>query len=364
MAERRAAAAENAVIGRHARRLWAIPGTMLGVNSRPATARHRLFLGWNYWWQTHLLDCLVDAEIRDPRADRRRRMTRLIRGIRLANGGRWINSYYDDMAWLALAIERADRCLGGADHSRPLGTLTAEILAAWSDAEGGGIPWRHGDVFKNAPANGPAAILLARTGQLDRAVATADWMDARLRDPASGLIWDGLRPGDGGTTSYERTIYTYCQGVVLGAECELARRIPAAHPDSADRVHRLVAAIGSELATDGVLTGHHGGDSGLFTGILARYLALVATALPGNTPADDEARSAAGTLLTASAEAAWAHAGVDRGLPVFGHDWTRPAGSPRGRGGPERDLSVQLSGWMLLEAASAVTAGRPGDDIG
>ncbi|HEY4992303.1 MAG TPA: hypothetical protein VII33_09505, partial [Nakamurella sp.] len=77
VAERRAAAAENAVIGRHARRLWAIPGTMLGVNSRPATARHRLFLGWNYWWQAHLLDCLVDAEIRDPRADRRRRMTRL-----------------------------------------------------------------------------------------------------------------------------------------------------------------------------------------------------------------------------------------------------------------------------------------------
>ena len=51
------------------------------------------------------------------------------------------------------------------------------MLAAWSDAEGGGIPWRRGDVFKNTPANGPAAILLARTGHLDRAAATADWID-------------------------------------------------------------------------------------------------------------------------------------------------------------------------------------------
>ena len=101
------------------------------------------------------------------------------------------------------------------------------MLDAWSDTEGGGIPWRRRDAFKNTPANGPAAILLARTGHLDRAVATADWMNQRLRDPATGLIWDGLRPGADGATQFDTTIYTYCQGVVLGAELELAQRLPA-----------------------------------------------------------------------------------------------------------------------------------------
>ena len=98
-----------------------------------------------------------------------------MRSIRLLNAGRWTNDYYDDMAWLALALERADRHLG-TDHGAGHPPADRRDPAAWSDAEGGGIPWRRGDEFKNTPANGPAAILLARTGHLDRAVSTADWL--------------------------------------------------------------------------------------------------------------------------------------------------------------------------------------------
>jgi predicted alpha-1,6-mannanase (GH76 family) len=350
----RAALAERAVLGRHARRVWAVPGTALGVNSWPASGPHRLFLGWNYWWQAHVLDCLVDAQIRDPGPDRLRIISRLIRGIRLLNGGRWTNEYYDDMAWLALALDRTDKVLG-TDHGAAIRRLTGEILAALSDAEGGGIPWRRGDVFKNAPANGPAAILLARTGHPDRAAATADWLDERLRDPESGLIWDGLRPGADGGTQFETTIYSYCQGVVLGAELELAQRVPDDPARHGDRIQHLVGAIDRHLSADGVLSGHEGGDSGLFTGILARYLALVALALPGETPAAVCAREAARRLLLGSADAAWVNAAYVKGLPIFGPDWTRPATVPtRHASGPERDLSVQLSGWMLMEAAHAV----------
>jgi predicted alpha-1,6-mannanase (GH76 family) len=323
----------------------------LGVNSRPASTAHRLFLGWNYWWQAHLLDCLVDAEIRDPRPDRRRLIRRLIRGIRMLNGGRWTNAYYDDMAWLALALQRADKQLG-TDHAGAIERLADELLAAWSDREGGGIPWRRGDVFKNTPANGPAAILLARTGHLERATATADWIEAHLRDPVTALIWDGLRPGPDGRTQYETTSYGYCQGVVLGADVELARRVPASTAEATRRVSRLVAAVAANLAADGVLTGHRGGDSGLFSGILARYLALVAVELPGDDAAAAATRSTAAELIARSADAAWANAAFDDGLPIFGPDWSRPAVRP-GRTSPvaERDLSVQLSGWMLLEAA-------------
>ena len=54
------------------------------------------------------------------------------------------------------------------------------------------------------------------------------------------------------------------------------------------------------------------------------------------------------------------------GLPIFGPDWSRPATVPtsRGRTDPERDLSVQLSGWMLMEAAHAVQTGSAATVIG
>ncbi len=338
----------------HVRRLWGLPGVALGVNRRPAGAAHRLFLAWNYWWQAHLLDCLVDAELRAPDAARRALFERATRGLRARNLGRWTNAYYDDMAWLALAFERAGRLLG---IGRPavVDLVVDRILHAWSDELGGGIPWRRGDQFKNAPANGPAAILLARTGFLDRAVATADWIDTRLRDSATELIRDGARPDGSGRPDgirVESRIYTYNQGVVLGAEVELARRSVSAAAHRA-RVCRLVDAVDSRLSSDGVLAGHAGGDSGLFTGILARYLALVAVLLPGSGPADGRARERAADLVRTSAEAAWANAAVHGDAVRFGPDWSRAVG-PAERGRPENDLSVQLSGWMLMEAAASL----------
>ena len=39
-------------------------------------------------------------------------IARQIRGHRLRNNGSWTNDYYDDMAWLALALERAGRLVG------------------------------------------------------------------------------------------------------------------------------------------------------------------------------------------------------------------------------------------------------------
>jgi predicted alpha-1,6-mannanase (GH76 family) len=114
-----------------------------------------------------------------------------------------------------------------------------------------------------------------------------------------------------------------------------------------------------------VLAGHRGGDSGLFTGILARYLALVATGLPGDDATAGATRRTARRLVLGSARACWDNALLDRELPVFGPDWARPAAAPTGgAGSPERDLSVQLSGWMLMEAAQVVCSDSAGTTIG
>ena len=116
-------------------------------------------------------------------------------------------------------------------------------------------------------------------------------------------------------------------------------------------------------------TGHADGDGGLFKGILARYLAEVATRLPGDSEANRTTKKIAARLVMASAESLWSHRLEVDGLPVFSSDWVKDAKLPHnyGIGGTslgdfvnlvridERDLSVQLSGWILLEAAVTVS---------
>ncbi len=315
---------------------------------------------WHYWWQAHLLDCLIDAQLRDPKPERLKQITAQLRGHRLKNALRWTNDYYDDMAWLALAIERADRLLG-IKRQRALRTFTKQFTNAWMPEYGGGIPWRKQDRFFNAPANGPAGIFLARHHELRQAQMMADWIDETLIDPETHLVFDGIKEG-----SMVRAQYTYCQGVVLGLETELAVR--TSDDRHRPRVRRLVAAVAQHMAPGGVLRGSGGGDGGLFHGITCRYLALVATALPGDTPEDQAARDTARNIVLTSGQSAWDYRQTVDGLPLFGHDWNRAAEMPTASGKsaqfaegavnasaiPERDLSVQLSGWMLMEAAATL----------
>ena len=110
----------------------------------------------------------------------------------------WTNRYYDDIAWLGLAVQRAG-ALARRSGPSALGAITEQLHEGWTEHGGGGIWWRRHDDFKNAPANGPAAILLARDGQVAFAAAIADWMDETLVDPDSGLVRDGVRLASDGT---------------------------------------------------------------------------------------------------------------------------------------------------------------------
>ncbi len=366
----RAASAEAAIARRHLRKVWGLPGTQLGIVAWPATGTQRRFGTWHYWWQAHLLDNLVDAQLRDPKPERLTSIARQIRGQRVRNIGKWTNNYYDDMAWLALSLERAGR-LTGVARPKALHQLAEQFLNSWVPEDGGGIPWRKEDQFFNAPANGPAAIFLARyQDRHRRAQQMADWIDETLIDPETHLVFDGIKAG-----SLVRAQYTYCQGVVLGAETELAVRTE--DPRHAERVHRLVAAVAEHMAPDGIIRGAGGGDGGLFNGILARYLALVATDLPGSSEADESARKTAATLVLTSAGAAWDNRQTAEDLPLFAAFWDRPAQVPTADSNDsqfahlvdgavnsseiaERDLSVQLAGWMLMEAAHTVAGEESG----
>ncbi|MFI5716159.1 glycoside hydrolase family 76 protein [Nocardia sp. NPDC051750] len=351
---KRAALAEQAVVARHVRALWGLPGMRLGTLVWPASLPERSFAQWHYWWQAHLLDCAVDAAYRARTPERIDRVADLARGIRTRNLTGWTNRYYDDMAWLVLALERADRLLG-VRFGDAVGDLRTALFEGWNP-DVGAVPWRIGDEYYNTPAIGPTGIAMARLGELSRAGELADFLHSRLRDNDSGLILDGVHEPGG---QVDRTVHTYCQGVAIGLETELAVRTGASGHHR--RAAELVAAAEAGVTDAGVIAAAAGDDSGLFMGILARYLAVAALALGDITAAH---------IVHASARAAWENRAEVDGLPLFGADWTRAVTVPQHPGtfpqltessaatpaNLSRDLSVQLSGWMVLEADYRLTA--------
>jgi predicted alpha-1,6-mannanase (GH76 family) len=99
--------AEGVIRRRFVRRLaGVVPGTRIGRVRWPPPLPARPW-PWHYWWQAHLLDCLVDAQRRAPHPVRARQIAALARTVRLRNLGSWTNDYDDDIAWFGLAVHRA-----------------------------------------------------------------------------------------------------------------------------------------------------------------------------------------------------------------------------------------------------------------
>ncbi|MFG6443836.1 glycoside hydrolase family 76 protein [Microbacterium sp. P07] len=352
----RAAAAERAVIERY---VGGIPGVSWARSAWPAVPLFGRAEGrarWHYWWSAHLVEAAVDAARHRPTGARRRRARAFARGIRVRNGGTLSRTFYDDLAWLGLAYERGAEVVG---QRRATERIAARLEAA-IDPDVGAVPWQVGSRFFNAPANGPAAILFARTGRREAGRRLSDWMDAELRDPVNGLIVDGV---DLDETHPRRAteLYTYCQGVALGAAVDLARSADGAR--FAARAATLIAAITAWTGPALVLPGAGGGDRGLFAAIACRYLAEAARVFDERADAAgpdagdaDRAAASARSLVLANAEAVWNGRATVDGLPLFAADW-RARADPA-PAAPERDLSVQLGGWLALESAVAVTA-RP-----
>lgn len=382
--DHRADLAYQAVYERHASRLWGIPRTTLGIIAWPPTTRDRLFVRWHYWWQAHYIDNLIDAAVRRPTTSRIHAIRRHLRAMRIRNISRLsANNYYDDKAWLALALQRAanePKISAKLNAARDLEPLVENIFEG-VDSLTGVLPWRTNETFYNVPTNGPAAILAARNGDIETAERLVDWTFDNLINE-DGLVMDGIHMRMAGPEPVT-ALHPYCQGVMLGACVELARaRRRAAGVGDEEvsdvgvkeitRIHGLLRAIENHMTDhDGAInvrTG--GGDGGLFNGILARYLSLVVECLPTPGRHGTESVAIARRIVLATAEQVWRFRLEVDGLPVFSADWTKDATMPQAGGLvgatiagavassdiAERDLSVQLSGWMLMEAAARVSA--------
>ncbi len=306
---------------------------------------------YNYWWQAHGLDVLSDGYQRTGQAAYQARMQQLQAGTKAQNHDTYLNEYYDDMQWQALACLRAFELTRDPAYKATAALLWADIQTGWNEQQGGGIAWRKTQLgYKNTPANAPAAILAARFYLLDHrpddlawAQKIYAWETKALVDPATGLVWDGVNSkGDGQTNKEQR--FTYNQGVYLGAGLALYRATrQRRYLDDATRTADY-ALQDPQLAPGGILRDEGGRDGGLFKGILVRYLALLAT--EPAVSAASRARYVA--FLRANGESLCQRA-TRRPQYLFNTDWTSPPAAAV-------DASTQMSGVMLFEALASLQA--------
>jgi hypothetical protein len=154
--------------------------------------------------------------------------------------------YYDDNAWVGLALVQLERMRPGSGHLDRAEELFRFAASGWDQRGGpnsGGVFWveqHHGTGARrhdrNTVSNAPNAELGLHLAELRGApVGTPgfvgaqdmyEWVLAVLDasresdSSATGLFWDKLR-GDG---TLDKTLWSYNQGSMVGANVLLARR--------------------------------------------------------------------------------------------------------------------------------------------
>ena len=198
-----------------------------------------------------------------------------------------MNDYYDDEGWWALAWIDAYDLTGERRYLAMAQSIFADMTGGWDETCGGGIWWSKQRTYKNAIAN---ELFLSVATHLEvRAAADpanyAAWAEREWRwFQASGMINgehqvnDGLtlNKTSGACSNNGRTVWTYNQGVVLGALAEWSR----VNPDPALLLQaRVLADVGLSHLTDNAGVLHDvceplncGADAPQFKGIFVRNL--------------------------------------------------------------------------------------------
>jgi predicted alpha-1,6-mannanase (GH76 family) len=296
-----------------------------------------------YWTYAQALDAVLDAAERT--GTRSPRWLALVRTIVEAQERRgWPRDFFDDEAWMALALVRAHDLTGEPGYLARATALVEDIAANASDTTccgtaPGGLWWDRAHTQKATASNAAPAIaaarLFERTGEgrwLDFARRTYAFWREHMVDGATFQVADHLRP------SGEKVwwAFTYDGGTMVGAALALHRA--TGEPGYLADARRLAAFVLSRetrptpfgpVLFDGASCS---GDCDQFKGIAHRYLAALAEIdpeVPGLVP-----------LLRANAEALWSIA-RDPVAGTFGVDWGAPPG-------PRTSLSAQSSAATVL----------------
>lgn len=300
---------------------------------------------FQYWPQAHALDVLVDAYTRTNNSTYLSYINQWYDGVKQGNYGSFLNNYYDDMEWNALAMLRAYNATHDDKFKQAVNDIWTDVKNGWNSTAGGGIAWRKNQTYyKNTPANAPACILAARLYQqfgnqddLTWAIRIYTWMKGTLYESGMGLVYDGINRNN--DNQRDNWAFTYNQGTFIGSALELYK-ITKESVYLYDAISAADYTLNAETTSDRLLKDEGAGDGGLFKGIFVRYFTefILTPDLPAAT------RKRYITFLEYNAEALWLH-GANKTNLLFGTNWGIKPGS-------QTDLTVQLSGAMLMEAAA------------
>lgn len=241
------------------------------------------------WWQSaNSVTALIDHGQATQSAAFTARMSSTFEKNK---GAGYLNEYYDDEGWWALAWIRAYDVTKDAKYLAMAKSIFADMAGGWDSVCGGGIWWKKDKKYKNAIANelflAVAAALHHKTpgdkgpgSYLEWAERTWSWFDKSTMINGQGLINDGLFAD---CRNNGQTPWTYNQGVILGALVDLSAA--KGDPSLLARAETLAAASTTKLVDDrGVL--HEtceadgcGADGPQFKGIYMRSLGKLEAAL-------------------------------------------------------------------------------------
>lgn len=262
----------------------------------------------------------------------------------------FLNRYYDDEGWWALAWIDAWDLTHDKRYLAMSRSIFDDMAASWDQTCGGGIWWSKDRKYKNAIANelflSVAAHLANRVPEGERenyvkwATQEWQWFKSTGMINEEGLVNDGLTI-DTATQSCRnngKTVWTYNQGVVLGGLAEMSK-LPG-NTDALDAAKRIADAALTQLTDkDGVL--HEpcepkcGADGVQFKGIFMRNLGSL------NAVVGDPRYA---QTFKVNAESIWTKSRTSEN--TLGLVWSGPVGEP--------DAATQSSALDALVAAAAV----------
>jgi predicted alpha-1,6-mannanase (GH76 family) len=327
---------EDAGLGMHKLQSWYDAGTGLWRTT-------------NWWNAANATTVLVNYSMVSGSTDYQRAIENTFR-LNSAHG--FLNQYYDDEGWWALAWIDAYDWTWDGDYLKMARSIFDDMAAGWDSVCGGGIWWSKDRTYKNAIANelflSVAAHLANRVTDPEAQARYAAWAGKEWewflksgminRDH---LINDGLTK-DGSCRNNGQTTWTYNQGVILSGLLELyqGNQDPslarAAQEIAMAAIHRLSDA-------DGILHDrcepNCGGDAIQFKGIFMRNLMAVNNAFP-----DDRYVQ----FARANADSIWSQ---DQGPDhEFGLVWSGPFSPDRHR------AASQTSALDAIIAAAEMTS--------
>ena len=240
----------------------------------------------------------------------------------------WLDGYYDDNSWWALAWIAAYDITGTEDYLALASDIFEDMTHAWpSNCSNGGIYWNTNHTYVNAVAN---ELFLSVAAHLANRVTTnasyyINWAQQELAwFNNSGMINDQGTINDGLTGDCKnngQTVWSYNQGIILGGLVELDK---VAQNDSYLDLANSIANAAIKNLTDAQMVLHDtcepncGPDGTQFKGIFIRNLAQLNKVSPCTLYTN---------VINASADSIWAN-DRDIGNNSLSVDWSGPFVAP------------------------------------